>query len=95
MRTLLVFIIFIALGANAQELPPIQNFSPLDYDGENQNWAIAQGNDRHVYTANNHSLLEYDGVHWRKYVSPNNSTIRSVHCVGNRIFTGQYMEFGY
>lgn len=95
MQKLLTFLCLVSLGLCAQELPPIQNFSPLDYDGENQNWAIAQGDDNHIYIANNHSLLEYNGVTWRKYLSPNNSIIRSVHGVDERIFTGQYMEFGY
>jgi len=95
LRNLFIFIIFVTLGAYAQELPPIQNFSPLDYDGENQNWAISQGSDNHIYIANNHSLLEYNGVNWRKYASPNNSIIRSVQGAGDQIFTGQYMEFGY
>lgn len=95
MRTLLVVIIFIALGANAQELPPIQNFSPLDYDGENQNWAIAQGNDNRIYVANNKGLLEFNGATWTVNPSPNESIMRSVKVVGNRIYTGCFMEFGY
>lgn len=95
MQKFFIFLCLASLATFSQELPPIQNFSPLDYDGENQNWAIAQGNDRHIYIANNHALLEYNGVHWRKYVSPNNSIIRSVHGVDGRIFTGQYMEFGF
>ena len=95
MHKLFIFLFLLSLGAYAQELPPIQNFSPLDYDGENQNWAISQGEDSHIYIANNHSLLEYNGVYWQKYSSPNNSSIRSVHGSGGHIFTGQYMEFGY
>lgn len=95
MRKLVALFFLVSLGICAQELPPIQNFSPLDYDGENQNWAITQGGDNYIYIANNHSLLVYNGEVWSKYVSPNNSSIRSVHAVGTRIFTGQYMEFGY
>jgi len=95
LRSLLILILFITLGVYAQELPPIQNFSPLNYNGENQNWAISQGSDNHIYIANNHSLLVYNGVNWRKYASPNNSIIRSVQGAGHQIFTGQYMEFGY
>lgn len=95
MQKLFIFLFLVSLGAYSQELPPIQNFSPLDYDGENQNWAISQGEDNHIYIANNHSLLEYNGVDWRKHVSPNNSIIRSVLGSGDYIFTGQYMEFGY
>ena len=79
----------------AQELPPIQNFTPQNYNGENQNWSITQGSDKHIYVANNHSLLDYNGAVWNKYDSPNNSLIRSVHAQSDFIFTGQYMEFGF
>ncbi|MFT6934083.1 MAG: AraC family chitin signaling transcriptional activator [Maribacter sp.] len=95
LRKSFLFLLLISLSLSAQELPPIQNFSPLDYNGENQNWAITQGEDKHIFIANNHSLLEYDGVRWRKYYSPNNSIIRSVHANGDLILTGQYMEFGF
>lgn len=79
----------------AQELPPIQSFTPQEYQGENQNWAITQGWDNHIYIANNHNLLEYDGVRWSNYSSPNASIFRSVKAKDSLIFTGQYMEFGY
>lgn len=95
LRKSILFLLLLPFGLSAQELPPIQNFSPLDYNGENQNWAITQGEDKHIFIANNHSLLEYDGVSWRKYNSPNNSIIRSVHSNDDLIMTGQYMEFGF
>ena len=79
----------------SQELPPIQNFTPLEYEGENQNWGISQGIDAHIYIANNHNLLEYDGVRWSKYESPNASVFRSVSAKDSLIFTGQYLDFGY
>ena len=95
LRKSILFLLLLSLGLSAQELPPIQNFSPLDYTGENQNWSITQGEDKHIFIANNHSLLEYDGVYWRKYNSPNNSIIRSVQSKDDLILTGQYMEFGF
>ncbi len=91
----MIFLLLLTLPIHGQELPPIQNFTPQDYDGENQNWAITQGADNHIYIANNHSLLEYDAVRWRKYSSGNNSLIRSVHAKDEFIFIGQYMEFGF
>lgn len=95
LRKSILLLFVLSLGISAQELPPIQNFSPLDYKGENQNWSITQGEDKHIFIANNHSLLEYDGLSWRRYNSPNNSIIRSVHSERNLILTGQYMEFGF
>ncbi|OIQ41301.1 MAG: hypothetical protein BM563_01040 [Bacteroidetes bacterium MedPE-SWsnd-G1] len=79
----------------AQELPPIQNYTPNDYLAENQNWSISQSEDGYIYVANNRGLLEFNGADWTLYPSPNNSTLRSVKVVGDRIYTGCYREFGY
>ncbi|TMU57050.1 triple tyrosine motif-containing protein [Flagellimonas algicola] len=79
----------------SQELPPIQNFTPADYSSESQNWAISQSTDKIIYVANNNGLLEFDGARWTLYPSPNESIIRAVKVVGNRIYTGNYMDFGY
>ena len=79
----------------AQELPPINVFTSHDYSAENQNWAISQGTDKYIYVANNKGLLEYNGEVWRLYRTPNETILRSVKVVGERIYTGCYMEFGY
>ena len=94
-RILFLLIITFVATLAGQELPPIQSFTPQEYQGENQNWAITQGFDNHIYIANNHNLLEYDGVRWSSYASPNASIFRSVKAKDSLIFTGQYMEFGY
>ena len=88
-------VFFLSCLGWAQELPPIQNFTPLDYDGENQNWSIAQRDNGQVYVANNNNLLEYNGEQWRKYLSPNGSVIRSLYASGENVYSGCYMEFGY
>jgi len=90
-----LYLLFLFGFTNAQELPPIKNYAPLDYQGENQNWSIAQGDNDHIYIANNHNLLEFNGVRWNKYESPNASIFRSVASKDSLVFTGQYMEFGY
>lgn len=79
----------------AQELPPIQNFTSKNYGAQNQNWSISQSLDKYIYVANNFGLLEYNGAKWQSYESPNRTVLRSVKAVGNRIYTGCYMEFGY
>ena len=79
----------------AQELPPIENFSPVDYGAENQNWGISQSKEKNIYVANNGGLLEFNGAVWKLYGSPNGSTIRSVKAIKNIVYTGCYMEFGY
>ncbi|WP_245967275.1 helix-turn-helix and ligand-binding sensor domain-containing protein [Ulvibacterium marinum] len=93
-NTFLLF--FLALfGLVAQELPPIQNFYPKDYNGENQNWDISQASDKLIYVANSKGLLEFNGALWTLYPSPNETIMRSVKVVGDRIYTGCFMEFGY
>ncbi|WP_238474477.1 triple tyrosine motif-containing protein [Maribacter algarum] len=79
----------------AQELPPIENFSPIDYGAENQNWGISQSKQKNIYAANNGGLLEFNGAVWKLYGSPNGSTIRSVKALDNTVYTGCYMEFGF
>ncbi|WP_272149712.1 helix-turn-helix and ligand-binding sensor domain-containing protein [Tenacibaculum aiptasiae] len=79
----------------AQELPPVTNFSPKIYTGEKQNWAISQDKEKTIYIANNRGLLSYNGASWRLYDSPNETIIRSVKVINDKVFTGCYMEFGY
>jgi DNA-binding CsgD family transcriptional regulator len=79
----------------AQELPPIIKYSPDIYGAGNQNWMISQGQNQFVFFANNEGLLEYNGSHWQLYPSPNETIIRSVKVIGDKIFTGSYMEFGF
>lgn len=87
------FLLF--LNTIAQELPPIKNFYPEDYHGENQNWDISQATDKRVYVANSNGLLEFNGASWTLYPSPNETIMRSVKVVGDRVYTGSFMEFGY
>ena len=80
----------------SQELLPfVENYNKSNYQGDNQIWSVAQGNDSAIYFANNYYLLRYDGVKWEKYSLPNKTIIRSVMVDGDRIYTGSYKEFGY
>lgn len=81
--------------SRAQELPPIQNYSSFDYNANNQNWNISQGANKNLFIANNSGLLEFNSERWILNDSPNNTVIRSVKVVGDKVYTGCYMEFGY
>lgn len=78
-----------------QLLPFTENFTKSEYQGDNQNWNIAQGTDHAMYFANNRFLLRYNGVRWEKYTLPNKTIIRSLYAAGDRIYCGSYKEFGY
>ena len=91
----LLVIVFAHLGTIGQELPPITNFTPIEYNGENQNWQITQSEQKNIYVANNGGLLEFNGAVWKLYGSPNGSAIRSAKVIGDLVYTGCYMEFGF
>ena len=90
----LVFVFFLGNFCFAQEMPPIQNFTSLEYGAETQNWSITQAPNKFIYVANNHSLLQYDGERWKKYASPNGTVIRAVHANNDAIYIGSFMNFG-
>lgn len=79
----------------SQEHPPIINFQPSDYNGENQNWGISQDNNGFIYVANNDGLLEFNGARWNLYKSPNFSIMRSVLSYEDKIYAGYHREFGF
>ena len=79
----------------SQELPPIIKYSPTIYGAGNQNWMISQDKNNYVYFANNEGLLQFNGSNWNLYPSPNETIIRSVKVIDNKIYTGSYMEFGF
>ena len=92
--TLVLFLIQTSIGYS-QELPPIVKYNPSIYGAGNQNWMISQDQNNYIYFANNDGLLEYNGSNWTLYPSPNETIIRSVNVIDNKIYTGCYMEFGY
>jgi len=99
LRTFIVYIICIGVSLlsslEAQELPPVVKYKSQFYNAGNQNWMIAQDSHHFLYFANNEGLLEFNGSNWTLYPSPNETIIRSVKIVGEKIYTGCYMEFGY
>ncbi len=93
--SLLLFLLLPSTIAEAQELPPIEKYLPENYGGETQNWSISQADNKYIYVANNRGLLEFNGANWTAYPTPNETVIRSVHVINDRVYTGFYMNFGY
>ena len=94
-RILILLFLAQSLLGKAQEFPPIVKFPPSTYNAGNQNWMISQDQNKFVYFANNEGLLEFNGSEWTLYPSPNETIIRSVKVIKDKIYTGSYMEFGY
>ncbi|MGC1516902.1 MAG: Two component regulator three Y domain-containing protein [Maribacter sp.] len=90
---ILILFPFLVLGQNL--LPPVYNYKISDYQAASKNWGIAVNDEGELFVANNKGLLYFTGEQWTLNPLPNNTIIRSVLCVENRIYTGSYEEFGY
>ncbi|WP_142783401.1 helix-turn-helix and ligand-binding sensor domain-containing protein [Changchengzhania lutea] len=90
-----IILVFTIYNADGQEIPPLVKFTPENYGGDKQNWSISQSSNKFIYVANNEGLLEYNGAKWTIFPSPNKTIIRAVLVVGEKIYTGCYMEFGF
>lgn len=99
MRMRFMFILFLCLlplGLKAQDLlPPIYNYKIFEYNADGKNWGLSLNEDGELFVANNKGLLYYNGEQWVLNKLPNNTTIRSVASIGNKIYTGSYEEFGF
>lgn len=95
LRSILFFLLLLTRPVMGQELPPVLNFDPNDYQAGNQNWMVSKSENGNVYIANSMGLLEFNGAEWNLYPVPNNTIVRAVKSVGDMIFTGAYMEAGY
>ncbi|MBC7525880.1 MAG: LuxR family transcriptional regulator [Flavobacterium sp.] len=56
---------------------------------------ISQDRNHFLFFANNDGLLEFNGSNWNLYPSPNETILRSVKVIDDKIYTGCYMEFGF
>lgn len=88
------FSVFFFWPVEAQEYPPVINYPPRIYEADNQNWMLSQAPDKTIYIANNEGLLSYNGAQWQLYPSPNETVMRGVKAVGDKIYSGAYMDFG-
>lgn len=80
---------------SAQNQFTVFHYQANDYKGGNQNWDISKDSLGRVFVANNAGLLVFDGSLIRLIEMPEKTIVRSVACIGNKVFTGSFEEFGY
>jgi len=96
-KSSIFLLLFLAVSffSFGQFSPNIYNYSIAEYKASNQNWDVYRADNGKVYVANNIGLLEYDGLDWKLFQLPNQTTVRSVLVFNDLIFTGSFEEFGY
>src|SRR5215831_16982379 len=77
-------------------LPFFRFYSPREYGGQANNWAVTQDPRGVIYVGNNDGVLVYDGVQWRLVRVSNRSAVRSLD-VGpdGMVYVGARGDFGY
>ena len=90
-----ILLLTIGLSAYAQEIPPIVQYKSEILFAGHQNWMISQDDKGTIYAANNKGLLRFTGTEWELLTSPNQSIIRSVKVIDDKVCMGSYMDFGY
>lgn len=76
--------------------PIIRYYPPEAYGGGAQNWALLQDARGVLYVGSTSALLEYDGVTWRRILTPAQSTVRSMAADSTgRIWVGAVSDLGY
>ena len=76
--------------------PLVRNYSPLDYNGHQQNFEAVQDARGVMYFANGAGLLEYDGASWRMITIHVETRVYdlAVNASGT-VFVGVENDFGY
>ena len=76
--------------------PVLENFSPRDYNSSGQIWTILQDRRGVMYFGNSGgTILEYDGVTWRKIFMPSSVTRSLAMDEAGKIWVGISENFGY
>lgn len=76
--------------------PIIRYYPPEAYAGDAQNWAMVQDSRGVLYVGSTSALLEFDGVTWRRILTPGQATVRSLaEDTNGTIWVGAVSDLGY
>jgi len=101
-RIIALILLFAVNSINAQNfnkhqgLPFIRNYSPEEYNAQEQNFDIVQDTLGIMYFANFSGILQFDGTNWIK--TPTKSGMRVLSLDVNskgKVFAGGLEDFGY
>jgi signal transduction histidine kinase/CheY-like chemotaxis protein/ligand-binding sensor domain-containing protein len=100
-KKLFLVLLFLAPGsyeatfAQGVGTPLIQHFSPKQYNGHPENWAIVQDNRGILYVGNQSGVLEYDGSKW-KLIEVKGTAVKAIGVSKEGVvYVGTSTDFGY
>src|SRR5882672_4573096 len=80
-------------------LPFITNYYPKDFKALTQAWAVIESNEGIMYFGMQNTILEYDGVRWRKVPTDFKTTSNVIRAFGKdkdgTIYFGAIGDLGY
>jgi len=83
------------IGLLADSQFTVFHYRSVDYKIGTQNWDLCSDEKGRLFVANNAGLLVMDGADIRLFQLPRKGVVRSVACIGERVYTGSFEEFGY
>lgn len=76
--------------------PFINNYFPIEYRADGQNWSVSEDKRGIMYFANSDGVLEFDGNFWNLITLPGGKPATSIASDNNGIvYVGSNSEFGY
>jgi hypothetical protein len=93
--TLLLICLWFPLVFIGQPQFTVFQYESSEYKIGNQNWDMCTDELGRVFIANNAGLLVLDGSGVALYEMPGQTILRSVACIGKRVYSGSFEEFGY
>jgi DNA-binding CsgD family transcriptional regulator len=94
-RILLVVAFLYSGSIYAQTSYQISNYSPSELRAGNQNWDITSDGSSRIFVANNYGLLVLDNAGAELYSIPDQTILRSVAWINDRVYSGTFEDFGY
>ncbi len=76
-------------------MPVLRNYTPKEYGGNNQVWCVLQDRRGVLFFCVERTILEYDGVTWRKISVPSNVVRSLAMDAAGKIWVGASANFGY
>src|SRR5262245_14832523 len=74
----------------------LRSYPPEAYNGDAQNWAVLQDRRGVIYVGATGGVMEFDGVTWRRILTPSRTTIRSLaQDDTGKIWVGGVGDLGY